>query len=392
MAYISTAEWLRYINRLAAINKKARDEMVAWIGKYGFADTAALVDYAYGLATKYGEGAGALAAEMYDATAQMQNAMVEPAVPAETASYGEVAKTVRGTSRTGNPELVGGAVGRLVKRTAARTTIQNAERDGAEWAWVPHGDTCPFCIMLASNGWQGQSAKARKGGHKEHIHANCDCEYAVRFDGQSGVRGYDPDKYLAMYENAEGSSWQEKLNAMRRDIYADRAEGINAQKRAAYQARNERLQGSGGRGIINTEIFHKSDLPDRPFNPVSDRRFEQLTIGVRKQGAIVIRGTDEVEHHLENHKASAATIGNVLLFRADACISEVIEEVYHFAQNMAGLNDDKEEPIRTILNEIEVREYMLSKATQLGIPRIECEHLRKQLNSYREQLKDWEEG
>lgn len=239
MAYISTADWLRYINRLAAINKKARDEMVAWIGKYGFADTAALVDFAYGLATKYGEGAGALAAGMYDATAQMQNAMVEPAVPAETASYGEVAKTVRGTSRTGNPELVGGAVGRLVKRTAARTTIQNAERDGAEWAWVPHGDTCPFCIMLASNGWQGQSAKARKGGHKEHIHANCDCEYAVRFDGQSGVRGYDPDKYLAMYENAEGGSWQEKLNAMRRAQYAENADRINEQKRAAYAKKRE---------------------------------------------------------------------------------------------------------------------------------------------------------
>ena len=27
----------------------------------------------------------------------------------------------------------------------------------------------------------------------EHIHANCDCEYAIRFDGRSTVAGYDPD-------------------------------------------------------------------------------------------------------------------------------------------------------------------------------------------------------
>ena len=53
--------------------------------------------------------------------------------------------------------------------------LKNAVRDGAEWAWVPHGDTCPFCITLASNGWQKASRKVLKGGHAEHIHANCDC-------------------------------------------------------------------------------------------------------------------------------------------------------------------------------------------------------------------------
>ena len=125
-----------------------------------------------------------------------------------------------------------GRVSRLVKRAGADTTLKNAVRDGAEWAWVPHGDTCPFCITLASNGWQKASSKVLKGGHADHIHANCDCEFAVRFDGSTTVAGYDPEKYLRQYR-AAGSD----VNAMRRIDYAARKDAINAQKRAAYAAR-----------------------------------------------------------------------------------------------------------------------------------------------------------
>ena len=118
--------------------------------------------------------------------------------------------------------------------------MQNAIRDGAEWAWIPVGDTCAFCLMLASNGWQRASKAALAGGHAEHIHANCDCTYAVRFDRKSGVQGYDPDKYKKMYDEADGSNWHQKLNSMRRDIYDENAEEINEQKRDAYEKRKER--------------------------------------------------------------------------------------------------------------------------------------------------------
>lgn len=145
-------------------------------------------------------------------------------------------------------------------------------------------------------------------------------------------------------------------------------------------------------GIIETEMFHKPGSPERPFKPVSDRRFNELTIPVRKQGAIVIRGTEEVERHLAENGASASTVGDIIMFRSDACVSEVVEETYHFKQNKEGLNNDKGEPLRTILNEIDAREYMLRDARKLGIPRNECEHLSNQLSSYRKQLKQMEEG
>ena len=81
------------------------------------------------------------------------------------------------------------------------------------------------------------SSKVLKGGHAEHIHANCDCEYAVRFNDSTTVAGYDPEQYLAAYRGAEGRTYQEKLNALRRAHYAGNRKKITAQKRAAYLAR-----------------------------------------------------------------------------------------------------------------------------------------------------------
>ncbi len=112
--------------------------------------------------------------------------------------------------------------------------MKNARRDGAQFAWGPHGDTCAFCITLAFRGWQYMSEAALKGDHADHIHANCDCEYAIRFDHSSTIARYDPDKYLAMYKGAKGNSSQAKLNALRREHYAKNKDKINAQKRVAY--------------------------------------------------------------------------------------------------------------------------------------------------------------
>ncbi len=226
---ITEKTWTEYISQLARLNEIAAQKMAAYITRHGTADTAALTEYAYALVQKYGEGSAELACQMYDAVAESSGAGVPPAEPAEPADYGETAKMVNATKQS-PPQLQGG-VSRLVKRAGADTTLKNAIRDGAEWAWVPHGDTCPFCITLASRGWQRASKKALKGNHAEHIHAHCNCEYAVRFDGRTTVAGYDPDKYLAQY-NAHGGD----INAMRRAQYAKNKDKINAQKRAAYAA------------------------------------------------------------------------------------------------------------------------------------------------------------
>lgn len=230
---ITEKTWVEYITRLARLNETAGQKMAEYIAKYGTADTDALIEYAYALVQKYGEGSAELACQMYDAIAAASAAGVPPAVPAAPATYGETARMVDATM--GSPPMLQGGVSRLVKQAGADTTLKNAIRDGAEWAWVPHGDTCPFCITLASNGWQRASKKALKGDHAQHIHAHCDCEYVIRFDSSTTVAGYNPDKYLEQYYAYGGD-----INAMRRAQYAKNKDFINAQKRAAYAARKAR--------------------------------------------------------------------------------------------------------------------------------------------------------
>lgn len=259
---IPEKSWVEYINRLARLNEEAGRKMADYIAKHGTGDTDALIAYAQALVQKYGEGSAELACQMYDAVAEASGIDVPPAEPAPPADYGETAKMVNATKQS--PPLLQSGVSRLVKRAGADTTLKNAIRDGAEWAWVPHGDTCPFCITLASRGWQKASKKALKGDHAEHIHANCDCEYAIRFDSRTTVAGYDPDKYLEQYYDHGGD-----INAMRRAQYAKNKNAINAQKRAAYAAR--RLREQAPRGILNDirggylPVTEKSIKAVRPF-------------------------------------------------------------------------------------------------------------------------------
>lgn len=233
--------WMKYKDKLAAIDRRAEVEMISFvqsIGGYGD-HVNECINYAFTLATKYGEAAGAAACELYEAVAAASGITLE-AMPAATATYEEVAKSLNGIHKISNdPAKLSQGVSRLVKRTAADTTLQNAVRDGAYFAWVPSGDTCAFCLMLASNGWRKAGKKTLKGDHAEHIHANCDCQYAVTFDPLSGVEGYDPAEYEAMFEGIDGD-WNKKVNVVRLQQYAENKERINAQQRAAYARRNNK--------------------------------------------------------------------------------------------------------------------------------------------------------
>ena len=238
---ISASAWNRFVVRLSRICEAAAKKMGAYIQAHGYENTQALIDYAYALATKYGEASSALAAEMYDVIASLSRMAVPPAVPAPTATYDEVANTVIGVVETSqNPEMLTGAVERLVKLAGEDTTLQNARRDGALAAWIPNGDTCAFCIALASRGWQKVSSRTMKNGHARHVHANCDCTHAVTWDPfDFNYASYDENKYRDMYYGAEGSKPQERINALRRAFYAENREEINAQKRSAYAKRIE---------------------------------------------------------------------------------------------------------------------------------------------------------
>ena len=235
--------WNDYIEKLSRIDKTAATKVKAYLLKSGIPETyegtQTLIEYANSLVMKYGEASAALAAEMYDAISLAEGAIVPAAIPADIPEYGMVAKAINGTVKLGNIEIIAGSIERLVKMPGADTMLKNAIRDHAEYAWIPSGDTCMFCLTLASNGWKTASKGILDGGHAEHIHANCDCTFAIRHNSSTAVEGFDPDKYREMYDNAEGNNSQDKINAMRREAYAENKERINAQKRSAYQRRKE---------------------------------------------------------------------------------------------------------------------------------------------------------
>lgn len=240
---ITSRDWLAFVGRLSRVSERAARDLRTWVNAQGGLlniERQVLIDYAYALATKYGEATGALAAAWYDAIAEASGRYLPAAEISATATYAETAKAVNGVLKySQNEELLTGALQRLVKMPGVDTTLRNAIRDGAEVAWIPHGDTCAFCIALASRGWQSASPRLIKRGHAEHVHAHCDCTYAVRYDSSAEVAGYDPDRYREIYDAAEGNSSQAKINAMRREFYAQNREEIRAQQNSAYAKRIE---------------------------------------------------------------------------------------------------------------------------------------------------------
>lgn len=313
---ITTRAWTEYITKMSQISQKAADLMQTWVQKNGFSNDKALLDYAYALSQHYGQAIGALSCQMYEATAAAQGMNIPTAEMAPLPEYGEVAKAVRGTMKQSQMN-VPATLARLVKQVGADTTLKNAERDGAQFAWVPHGDTCSFCITLASRGWQYMSKKVLRNGHAEHIHAHCDCEYAVRFDGRSTVEGYNPNKYLEEYQAAGGD-----INAMRRIRYRENKDAINARKRELYaeQAYRKVKRGKaeeisltrGGKEVAvsvrkvesyDTSMYISNHVQIKPkalnaINQNTEKVLKEYGVPIERKPKVVILSDDELKNAL----------------------------------------------------------------------------------------------
>lgn len=145
-------------------------------------------------------------------------------------------------------------------------------------------------------------------------------------------------------------------------------------------------------GIIDTEMYRRKDYkPRENVKPVSEKVFNDLTIEAKKDGAEVIRCEygDSLYKHLKENNATASCIGDVLIFRPDATISEVLEETYHFQQNRKEMNADKDVILRTILNEIDAKKFILRNAKKYGVPRAEIEEITAHLEQYTKELEEY---
>ena len=123
---------------------------------------------------------------------------------------------------------------------------------------------------------------------------------------------------------------------------------------------------------------------------ISQATYNKLTNPIKRVGGLVLRGTPDVEEHLQKQGATALQVGDVIMFRSDATISDVLEETHHFWQNRRGMNDDKPIDIRTALNEIDAKEYLINVAKKYKIPVEETELTKQQLDYYKNLLEELE--
>lgn len=151
--------------------------------------------------------------------------------------------------------------------------------------------------------------------------------------------------------------------------------------------KNKSVDNGAKSGIIKkTEMFRKKGKQESDYHYIDKQRIDQLTIEAKKNGAEILIDEPWFNKRLEDSDSSAATYGDVIVFGKNVTVSDVLEETYHFKQNLENLNADKGEKMRAVLNEIDAKKYLLSVAEKYNIPRNETELTKKQLESYEKQL------
>ncbi|MBQ9002197.1 MAG: hypothetical protein IJ087_10120 [Eggerthellaceae bacterium] len=250
---VSKRAWEGYTRRLEAQRAAAYDDAYEWVVRNvpsrGRLDMKRLRLMMVEAANHHGKSTAALAATWFDQMARAEGADAMKAVPVNDTAKTRV-KRMAICSNKALPKLEAGdvegfaraiasAVAADVKRQATNTVMLNAQKNGAEYAWIPGGaETCAFCIALAANGWQPAAKATAMGEHADHIHDNCECEFAIRFNESTEYGAYDAQKYADIYGDADGRSSQDKINSIRRELYAENRDKINEQHRERYAAMN----------------------------------------------------------------------------------------------------------------------------------------------------------
>lgn len=203
----------------------------------------ALLEFVPRLVTQYGEIAGTIAADWFDALRSEESlripfrAKVAEVMPAEFVEqrvrYG-ASHLFTDTPQQIIPFLQGGISG-YVTQAFGDTIIQSSEADpaGAGWARIPNPGACKFCVMLASRGFAYKSAEAasrvqgrgretysyvtstgkirergqgvkRRGARNlgSKFHNDCRCTAAPVWNETRArvLHGYDPERLLDLYK------------------------------------------------------------------------------------------------------------------------------------------------------------------------------------------------
>lgn len=181
------------------VTQMARNDLAAWWATIDKTDLDALraeVERFFPvLIEEYGATAETVAADWYEQIYRERPRLAQGLANEEIARAR--ARWAIGEAWRGNPaqalstlQLV---TDEMVRQFGRDTVMRSAKSNKRMFARVPRGDTCSWCLMLASRGFAYHSAEL--AGKMAKFHGDCDCEI-VPDDGVI-PDGYDAD---AMYE------------------------------------------------------------------------------------------------------------------------------------------------------------------------------------------------
>lgn len=184
---------------------QVRDELItltqAIAGRYGGAAAAAAADWY--------EAMRALETGKEDYRVQLPAAIPHEAVEAKVRAAAGPLWEENGTEQVST--ALAGMLDRIVKSAGRDTITDAAEKDPARprFARVPSGsETCAFCRMLASRGFDYASEKAAGADHKFHDH--CDCMIVPAWGKKTPkIKGYNPAADYRRYQTARQAAAKE---------------------------------------------------------------------------------------------------------------------------------------------------------------------------------------
>lgn len=160
------------------------------------------------------QAAASLAAAWYDALAEDAGALDIPQavttavyVPKDAEDVAHYqARKYEGSGAAAFARACGEYAANDANRAVNATVMSNVKRDGGKGVRFARvcagGDTCTFCMMLASRGAVYHTRKT--AGEFSHFHRNCRCKVVPGFERDKGavlVEGRDPAEMLAMWQD-----------------------------------------------------------------------------------------------------------------------------------------------------------------------------------------------
>nr|DAG78604.1 MAG TPA: minor capsid protein [Caudoviricetes sp.] len=239
---------------------------------------------------------------------------------------------------------------------------------------------------------------------------NCRCTMVAALPGHDVLRDRNTSKLETSYEEWKAGRDPKKPKPSGRTLkeFMDTPAAERAAKKAGVSKAQLRKRivaklGAGGKTgrdfpsmtraeqqeVLKeaVELTRKQDKPRRNVRVVNDALYNSQKNYVERHGGVVKRDA-EAEEHLDKLGAGASSLDDAVLLRPDASTSEVLEEVFHFKQNLQGDYSDAPVDEMVARREIDAQKFLLSVAERYNIPISETELTKRNLARYESDLRE----